>query len=192
MDRSLAASHCSYILTPRGKTLLICRIDLEKVQELGKHFRWEKPGTCPACGSSRLWGHGFVLRFFFGFAFGLWMKRWRCPDCGAVHTARPADYIPGMQYSYSVQKASIEVKLAGKSFLKTISRQNQQHWWKNFLSRSRESANWTCLHTFFRKGRETGQLPVTKRPIYRESWPAAVAPYLSFAVTVKPRPFNLE
>ena len=190
----MTASHCSNSISPKGKnnSLLICRIDLDKVQELGKHFQWKNPGTCPACSSSRLWGHGFALRFFFGFARGLWMKRWRCPDCGAVHTSRPDDFLPGMQYPRHIQQESLKMKLTGKPFLNTISRQVQQHWWKTFISRSRESGNWNCLFSFFRKSLATGQLPVTKRRIYRERYPKAAAPYLPFAVTVKPRPFNLE
>jgi hypothetical protein len=36
----------------RGQiTLLICRIVLEKLQELGKQFHWKKPESCPECGS---------------------------------------------------------------------------------------------------------------------------------------------
>ena len=73
-------------ITPEGeKTLLMCRIDLEKIQGLGKQFPWKNPKNCPCCSASRLWGHGYVLRYFVGVALGLWMKRWRCPDCGAVH-----------------------------------------------------------------------------------------------------------
>lgn len=180
-------------LSPKGKkSLLICRIDLQKVKELGKIFLWKNPGSCPSCGGNRLWGHGFALRYFFGFATGLWMKRWRCPDCGAVHTARPESYIPGMQYPQAIQQVSLEAKLSGRSFIKTISRQIQQYWWKTFVSRSRESANWTQLPIFYQKSLEAGQLPVTKKRIYRASWPTVVAPYLPFAVTVKPRPFSLE
>jgi hypothetical protein len=180
-------------LIPKGtKSLLICRIDLQKVQESGKNFFWKKPGSCPACNSRRLWGHGFALRYFFGFASGLWMKRWRCPDCGAVHTSRPADFLPGMQYPRRLQQSSLETKLAGKPYLKSIARQIQQYWWKTFLSRSKESENWAPLKSLYRKSLETGDLPVGKSRIYRAAWSTAVQPYLPFAVTVKVRPFSLE
>lgn len=165
---------------------------MKKVQELGKHFKWKHPGTCPACGSSRLWGHGFALRFFFGFACGLWMKRWRCPDCKAVHTSRPEGFLLGMQYPRQVQQESLEAKLAGKPFLRSIARQPQQHWWKTFLTLCRETANWEPPRRYLKKKLENGQLPVSKRRIYHESRPTADTPYLPFAVTVQPRPFNLE
>ncbi|WP_408606688.1 DUF6431 domain-containing protein [Marispirochaeta aestuarii] len=178
---------------PEGKkSLLICRIELEKVQELGKKFRWKNPGRCLVCGSTRLWGHGFVLRYFFGFASGVWIKRWRCPECGSVHTVRPESFLPGMQYPKSTQRSSLESKLAGKSFLKTVSRQIQQHWWRTFRHLCRESGNWTDLRKFLTEHLLPDQLPVTKRRIYRASWPTAVSPYLPFALTVRPPPFSFE
>ncbi len=86
--------------SPKGKnTILICRMDLEIIQAFGKHFKWKNPGICPNCIGARLWGHGFVLRYFAGFVCGLWMKRWRCPDCGSVHTVRPEEFSPCCKYS---------------------------------------------------------------------------------------------
>lgn len=178
---------------PKGQTtLLICRIDLEKLQESGKHFLWKKPRSCPECGSRRLWGHGYAMRNFVGFALGLWMKRYRCPDCRAVHTCRPEGFLPGMQYPVQTQKSCLETKIDGKPFLRSVSRQSQQHWWKAFLKRCREVGNWSDQRYLLRHFLSNNQLPVTTRRIYRESWPTAKAPYLPFAMTVKDRPFSLE
>jgi hypothetical protein len=174
--------HFPLLLKPhpqRGQiTLLICRIVLEKLQALGKQFHWKKPECCPECGSIRLWGHGFVLRQFVGFAQGLWMKRYRCPDCHAVHTCRPEQFLPGMQYPVQTQKSSLEAKLAGKPFLQAVPRQIQQHWWKAFLTRCREAGNWSDPLNFLCQWTGFGQLPVTIRRIYRESWPTVGTPYL--------------
>jgi hypothetical protein len=174
------------------KLLLLFRTDLQIIQALGKLFKWKKPCSCPQCGGSRLWGHGFVPRYFVGFNQGLWMKRWRCPDCGAVHTARPASFLPRMQYSIRSQKSCLTVKLGWKPFLSEIPRQTQQYWWRNFLSRAKESENWKAPFSFYFQKSHRHQLPVSKRRIYRESYPLAVAPYLPFALTVKSRPFSLE
>ena len=179
-------------LPKEKKSILICRIDLEKVQESGKGFRWKNPGSCPKCNNTRLWGHGYVLRYFFGFTFGLWMKRWRCPECGSVHTARPKEYTPGMQYPTEKMRESLKAKLLGKPFLKTIPRQNQQHWIKTFLYRCRERSNWNDGVSILENCNKFDQLPVTKRRIYSVNWPAAVIPYLPFAVTVKKPHFKLE
>lgn len=165
---------------------------MEKVQEEGKQYCWKKPGSCPECGSCRLWGHGFVLRNFVGFAFGLWMKRYRCPDCHAVHTCRPETFLPGMQYPAEVQSASLQAKLSEKPFLKSCPRQIQQHWMKAFITSCRQSGNWADPLSFFIHSQSKAQLPVTNRRIHRVSWSAPVAPYLPFALTVKPHPFSLE
>ena len=110
--------------------LLIIRLSLEKLQVLGKDFPWKKPSSCLECGCLRLWGHGYVRRYFHGFTSGLWIKRYRCPECHAVHTLRHEGYSPGFQYSWATINHSIRVKTHCKTFLKLISRQCQQYWFK--------------------------------------------------------------
>ena len=186
-------SHCSLISSPKGRnTLLLCRLDLQKIQELEKQFQWRRPKACPSCNGKRLWGHGYVLRYFIGFITGLWMKRWRCPDCGAVHTARPNQYCPGVQYSRDQQQMSITAKLSGNPFLKSIPRQVQQHWLKIFRNLCRRTANWNDPVAALRNLLRTGQFHLTKRRIYSASRQGADAPYLSFALTTKPPHFSLE
>ena len=181
-------------LIPQGEQylLLICRIDLEIIQEAGKGFRWKKPERCPSCRGTRLWGHGYVLRYFFGFTRGLWMKRWRCPECASVHTVRPEPFSPGVHYPRSVQLDSLEAKLTGKPFLNTISRQVQQHWHKIFRVLCARWENWPDARTFFDTVVVTGQLAVTKKRIYRENRPHSRHPYLPFALTIKPPYVSLE
>lgn len=179
---------------PLGETklLLLCRINLEKIQEQGKDFPWQRPGACPACGGARVWGHGFVLRYFFGYGEGLWMKRWRCPDCGGVHTSRPPEYTPGIQYRRDLQIRSLQAKLSGLPFLSEISRQVQQHWQKLFERLCRRHANWSDRQSVLDHLCLTGQFHLTKRRIYRKSHPEAAPPYLPFALTTKRPSFSLE
>ena len=139
-----------------------------------------------------MWGHGFTLRYFVGFAIGLWMKRWRCPDCGAVHTARPQEYSPGVHYPKSIQITSLTAKLSGKPFVKTIPRQVQQHWLKTFLHICRRTANWNNPTVILQDLIQSGQFYLTKRRIYSASWPQSCAPYLAFALTGRPPHFSLE
>lgn len=56
----------------------------------GKAYRWPRVPRCHRCDSSRPRAHGYVGRCFDGIEERLWMRRWRCPECSAVHTARPA------------------------------------------------------------------------------------------------------
>lgn len=165
---------------------------MEKIQELGKKIQWKNPGSCPNCKGHRLWGHGFVLRYFAGFDFGLWMKRWRCPDCSAVHTTRPEEYSPGCQYTREKQINSIYAKLSGNPFLKTINRQLQQHWFKTFKIISMRMENWGEPFALLMQQTQNNHFYLTNRRIYSANWPEACEPYLPFAVTVKQPQFKLE
>jgi hypothetical protein len=173
-------------------TLLLFRIDLKIIQEKEKDFFWKRPSCCPGCGSKRLWGHGFVLRYFFGSVFGIWMKRWRCPDCRAVHTARPVRYTPGVQYPRDLQIKSLMAKLSGNPFLKHIPRQVQQHWRKIFFRILHKTGNWTDPVSFLHSQLQSRQLWLIKRTIHCETWTSGAAPYLTLALTTKERPFKLE
>jgi hypothetical protein len=87
--------------------ILYLSVNLHKISTVGKKFHWQRPLPCPRCGGVRLWSHGYVERYFGRFAEQLWMKRWRCPDCRAVHTARPLEYWRGFQATAAAIVASL-------------------------------------------------------------------------------------
>lgn len=120
------------------------------------------------------------------------MKRWYCPTCKAVHTARPEGYSPGIQYPHKMQIESIRAKLSGRPFLKNIPRQVQQHWYKNFNLHRMIQGNWEDSIRYMETHSSFGQLWVTKRFIQSDTLPGAVLPYLSLAVTVRRGFFKLE
>jgi hypothetical protein len=60
------------------------------------------------------------------------MKRWRCVDCGAVHTMRPASHWRGFWATIVVVMSSLRAKLDGRRWLAEVSRQRQQYWWHGF------------------------------------------------------------
>ena len=167
----------------RNTLLLLFRIDLQNIQELGKEYPWEKPKICPSCKSMRLWGHGFVLRYFYNYVYGIWMKRWRCPDCGAVHTAKPCEYTPGFQYPKKIINRSLLIKLGGNPFPSDIPRQNQQYWMKALKFQSRQLENWLSLLKYFMTFIKSGQKQITFRLKYRRIYHDSDPPYLPFAVT---------
>lgn len=154
---------------------------MDKVQAFGKDFSWEKPESCPSCGGIRLWGHGFVLRYFCGFPQGLWLKRYRCPDCGAVHTVRPVEFSPGFHYPWKKIQASLDQKMRGGIFQKNTSRQCQQYWLKAYRFQVYRKGNFPS-HMAAPKS----QRMVTFRLNYREIIYFATSPYLPFAVTTQP------
>lgn len=80
---------------------MICPVvaDLKEIRDQGRCFPWPRPERCPRCRNWRVWGHGYVERYFDGFAESLPLKCYRCPGCGCVMTMRPASYFPRIRSS---------------------------------------------------------------------------------------------
>ena len=167
----------------RLKLLLIIRVILKEIQLQGRRFPWKRPGSCPGCQGRRLWGHGFVLRYFHGYAKGLWMRRWRCPDCNAVHTVRPHEYPAGSAYPATTHFESLRRKLTGESFLPSVSRQAQQYWKNAFDFQRHKLENWKTPLVFFRESIINGRKPVSFSLKQRVIPSGLDPPYLNFAVT---------
>lgn len=111
-------------------------VSLAEIMSLGKAFFWSKPLRCPCCDSSRCWGHGFVLRYFDGLPTAIWLKRWRCPDCKTVHTARPQQFWPRFLADTNTIINSLFEKLSDLPWQRQLSRQRQQHWLHGFRIQS--------------------------------------------------------
>ena len=73
------------------------------------------------------------MRFFDGCRETLWIKRYRCPDCRAVHTVRPDSHWRGFWASWKLILICLVRKLKKDRWLKSLTRQKQQYWWKGFL-----------------------------------------------------------
>ena len=117
---------------------------------MGKKYPWPCPPWCPRCRSPRLWGHGYVRRYFDDFAQALCLKRYRCPDCGAIHTLRPHLYDRGFQVIWFTIFLSLLKKITLGQWLWGVSRQRQQYWWRGFkkhASRKQNFSNETALAT---------------------------------------------
>lgn len=41
-----------------------------------------------------MWGHGYVEAYFEGYDCPVYLRRYRCDDCGCVYTIRPFGYWP--------------------------------------------------------------------------------------------------
>lgn len=63
-----------------------------EISKLATTFKWPDC-TCEKC-SRKMWGHGFVARYFESMNNSVRIKRLRCPICGMVITFRPAEYYP--------------------------------------------------------------------------------------------------
>jgi hypothetical protein len=115
----------------KSKTLILhFAVDVKRLVEEGKDYCWPRPERCPRCEGRRLWGHGYVRRYFEGWIEGIWIKRYRCPDCGAVHTLRPERFYKGFYYSILTILLSLLNRIVHSRYLKCLSRQVQQYWWR--------------------------------------------------------------
>ena len=122
--------------------VLNIEVDFKRLAEEGKEYRWMKPDRCVRCGGLRLWGHGYVLRYFVGYAEGLWMKRYRCPECKAVHTMRPQTHWRGFWAGWLTIVGSLLSKQEWGRWLKGVSRQRQQYWWKGYRKQAVRLGDW--------------------------------------------------
>lgn len=171
---------------PEGaKLILIYLLNLKLIQEQKKYYRWNRPKKCPKCFSSRLWGHGFVQRYFIGYESALWMKRWLCADCRSVHTARPFQYPPGFQYPKKTIYNAIENRLQNKTYLQESSYQLQQYWLKALKFQSQLKNSWTNLKHYFSESKKQKKFKVTFRLKYREIPCSKDPPHLLFAVKTR-------
>lgn len=126
-------------------------VNLHELSRLGKKYPWPKPETCQKCSGFRLWGHGYVKRYFDGFETLFWIKRYRCPDCGSVHTLRPDSHRRRIQAAYFLVLASILAKILAGRWLYGISKRRQRHWFSGFKRNIclRENVNFTDRTSMF-------------------------------------------
>lgn len=166
------------------KIILYLSIKIKQLIEQKKSYPWPKLERCPTCSGSRVWGHGYVLRYFDDYEEGLWLKRYRCVDCGAVHTVRPESHYRGFWASWRTILCSLIEKGIKNRWLKGVSRQRQQYWWKGFLRQASRQCNLQeeplfSLIKLFSKN----VILATHSLKYFEIKPPKVSTHLIFAVT---------
>lgn len=110
-------------------------VNLKDLFILGKKYPWPKPDRCPKCCSVRLWGHGFVPAYFDGYHQPLWLRRYRCPDCGCVIRLRPKGYFKRFQASIADIRASIVSKVCLNKWIGGLGRSRQCHWFRSLRRR---------------------------------------------------------
>lgn len=104
---------------------------LKDVFDKGHNFKWPKPSSCPRCRHYKVWGHGFVERFFDCFSSSLLVKRFRCNKCGCVICCRPASHFSRIQSSSKSIKARLAHRIAHGRWPPGIATSRQRHWLAN-------------------------------------------------------------
>lgn len=163
--------------------LIFIVINFKKLISSGKNYPWEKPDHCPNCGSAKLWGHGYVRRYFDGYNNAVWIKRYQCPLCKSVHTCRPVSHYARIQSSRSIVITVLSLKIIFNKFLNGLSRQRQQYWYRRFCVKSSRFKNNEHKTDDLLEMIQKGLNPVADFSEYFENDTDSHAPYLSFALS---------
>lgn len=115
-----------------GSLSLFFMMCVKEILRLGRNYEFPRPKRClrEGCGSSRIWGHGFVERNFDECDESIPLRKWRCDDCGCVYTIRPLGYWPRHHTPIHIILACLCHWLTQGSWDRTPgpSRECQYHW----------------------------------------------------------------
>jgi hypothetical protein len=159
--------------------ILYLSVNLTEIQRDEKGYCWPRPRQCLRCKGNRIWGHGYVGRFFDGVADALWMKRWRCPDCRTVYTMRPSTHWRGFWADRETILSSLRAKEYESRWLEHLCRERQQYWWQGFTIQRRFEGPAMSLASLFNHH----IIAATHSLTHREIQPISEVPYRIFAFT---------
>lgn len=111
--------------------ILNTKINMTALALEQKNFKWDQY-FCTQC-NSKLWSHGFLIRYFSNFNIPLYFKRFRCCNCKIVFTIRPNSHWPRFQSSVEKIFNTIEYKFKNKKW-PDGNRQLYNYWINRFIS----------------------------------------------------------
>jgi hypothetical protein len=105
-------------------------INLADIFSFGKKYNYVRPEQCPRCASPKILGHGYVSRYFDGYDFCLYLKRWICADCGCVISIRPLNYFARHHCIISTIFSTLDHRISTGFWSRDsgITRQRGGHW----------------------------------------------------------------
>jgi hypothetical protein len=109
-------------------------VSIKEIIERGRNFRWPRPAVCPRCEGRRIWSHGFITAFFDGFSDQVFLRRYRCPECGCVMRVRPSGYFERVQAPIETIRSCLRFRIKNGRWPPGRSRSRQGHWLRS-LSR---------------------------------------------------------
>lgn len=114
---------------------LPCNSKIAEIYTDGKSFKWIRPTCCPRC-KSKVWGHGFVRRFFNSVKECVYIKRWRCPGCKLVITCRPEEFWRRYQESIDQIFNALKFRVKYLNWPPWTTRQRGGHWMNKLIRKS--------------------------------------------------------
>ena len=111
-------------------------VDLKKICEQGRCYSWPRPPGCLRCHNWRIWGHGYVERYFDEFVAALPLKCYRCPACGCVITLRPESHFTRIHASKKAIRFHLFHRLETSRWPPSLlPRSRLRHWLSNLKRR---------------------------------------------------------
>ena len=105
---------------------------LKDIFEQGKDFQWIRPSACLKCYHYKVWGHGFVPRYFDGYVSCLSMKCYRCPVCRCVMTSRPDTHFSRILCCKETIRTLLALRITTSRWLRSsLSLSRMRHWLAN-------------------------------------------------------------
>jgi hypothetical protein len=148
----------------RALLILLVEICVKMLFEMGKDFPWRRPPCCLRC-KGRVWGHGFVQACFDGYREPLWLRRYRCAECGMVMRLRPKGYWSRFQATAARIRDCLAHRLRTGRWPPGLSRGRQGHWFTALKRRvfAYLGGAWTQrLMEGFERLLTMGQIPVSR------------------------------
>jgi hypothetical protein len=112
--------------------ILFVSVVLNAVFLEGVNYPWPRPEKCPACNHYKIWGHGFVGRFFSGFSVALPIKRFRCPFCGKVIILRPDTHFSRIQTPVAGIRQCLATRIETGRWPQGEGGPRNRHWLRHF------------------------------------------------------------
>lgn len=112
--------------------ILYIDADVNEIFRMGKEYPWKKPEYCTrkGCNSFRLWGHGYVGRYFDRVPGLVLIKRYRCPECGTVYTFRPLAYWERFRATKLTVLLCLVARIREERWRRGISPKRQACWYR--------------------------------------------------------------
>jgi len=116
-----------------GARIIFVCVSLKEIFDQQREFIWPRPDRCLRCGLSKVWGKGFVLAYFDDLAGGVYLRRYRCPECRCVIRLRRQGYFARIQASIETIRSSLGQCIGQGRWLAGSSRGRQRHWLKALI-----------------------------------------------------------
>lgn len=100
----------------------------------GRYGKWKRPKCENGC--PKMWGHGFVSRYYEPLDFAVCLKRWRCPTCGRVVTMLPVDFYRRYRSCVNTIYRALKHRLGHGRWPPRTIRQRAGHWLRKFMAKA--------------------------------------------------------